>query len=64
MFMGIHLVEPTGAMTLILLIATVCLALLRRVHWPNPGFILKLHKIAGICALCSGLLHAALVILR
>jgi hypothetical protein len=64
MIFGIHLVEPTGAMTLVLLIATVCLALLRRVRRPRPGLILKLHKIAGICTLCSGLLHATLVILH
>jgi len=57
-------IEPAGATTLTLLMTTVCLALLRRVRWPRPGFILKLHKIAGICTLCSGVFHATLVLLH
>lgn len=63
-FWGRRWIEPMGATTLILLITTVCLALLRRIRWPKPGFILRLHKIAGICTLCAGLIHAALLMLR
>ena len=61
-FWGRRWIEPMGATTLTLLITTVCLALLRRVRWPKPGVILRLHKIAGVCTLCSGLIHATLVI--
>jgi YHS domain-containing protein len=59
-----ELIEIMGAVTLVLLITTVCLALLRRAHWAKPGAILKFHKIAGVSTLCSGLIHAALVILH
>ena len=57
------LAEPTGILTLSLVASTVCLGLLRRVRRLRPRLLLKLHKIAGICALGSGALHATIVLL-
>ena len=60
----VEFIEIMGAVTLFLLITTVGLALLRRAHFVKPGTILQLHKIVGVSALCSGLIHAGLVILH
>jgi len=57
------LAEPTGILTLSLVALTVCLGLARRIRWPGPGLILKLHKTAGACALVSGAIHATIVML-
>ena len=62
-FSLISLAEPAGILTLSLVALTVCLGLLRRVRRLRPRLLLKLHKIAGICALCSGAIHATIVLL-
>jgi YHS domain-containing protein len=58
-----RLTRPTGIATLSLVAMTVCLGLLRKLKRPGPRVLLKLHKTAGICALCSGAIHAAIVLL-
>jgi hypothetical protein len=60
---GNHRGEPTGILTLSLVALTVCLGLLRRVRRLKPRLLLKLHKIAGICAISSGAFHAMIVLL-
>ncbi len=62
-FSLISLAEPTGILTLSLVGLTVCLGLLRRVRRLKPRLLLKLHKIVGVCALCSGVVHATIVLL-
>jgi len=62
-FSLISLAEPTGILTLSLVVLTVCLGLLRRVKRLKPRLLLKLHKIAGVCALSSGAFHATIVLL-
>ena len=57
------LVEPTGILTLSLVALTVCLGVLRRVRRLKPRLLLKLHKLVGVCALCSGVVHATIVLL-
>ena len=62
-FSLIMLAEPTGALTLSLVALTVGLVWLRRVRRLKPRTLLKLHKIVGVCALCSGAIHAMIVML-
>lgn len=62
-FSLIALAKPTGIVTLSLVGLTVCLGLLRRVRRLKPRRMLKLHKIIGFCALGSGLVHAAIILL-
>ena len=62
-FSTAELIVPMGVLTLSLVALTVCLGLLRRVRRLRPRLLLKLHKIAGICALGSGAIHATLVLL-
>ena len=59
----IKLVEPAGILTLSLLAATVCLGVLRRVKKLKPRQVLRVHKIAGVTTLVSGVLHATLIVL-
>ena len=56
------LAKSTGILTLSMVGLTVCLGLLRRVRRLRPKLLLKLHKIAGICALDSGAIHATIVL--
>ncbi|RKY28394.1 MAG: hypothetical protein DRP83_00810 [Planctomycetota bacterium] len=58
-----QLAKPTGIATLSLVALTACLGLLRRLRRPSLKVPLQLHKIAGICALGSGAIHAAIVLL-
>ena len=62
-FSLISLAKPTGILTLSLVALTVCLGLLRRIRRLKPRLLLKLHKIAGVCALGSGAIHATIVLL-
>ena len=62
-FSLISLAKPSGILTLSLVALTVCLGLLRRVRRLRPRLLLKMHKIAGICALSSGAIHATIVLL-
>ena len=62
-FSLMSLAKPTGILTLSLVGLTVCSGLLRRVRRLKPRLLLKLHKIAGICALSSGAIHATIVLL-
>lgn len=57
------LVEPAGILTLSLLAVTVCLGVLRRVKKLGSRQVLRVHKIAGVAALVSGVLHATLIVL-
>ena len=57
------LVEPAGILTLSLLAVTVCLGMLRRVKKLGSRQVLRVHKIAGVAALVSGVLHATLIVL-
>lgn len=56
----IHLIEPMGIITLLLVGLTVAMGILRR-RW-NPRLMLKIHKTCGVLALVAGATHAALVI--
>ncbi len=62
-FSLIRLAEPTGILTLSLVALTVCLGVFRRVRRLKPKLLLKLHKIVGVSALCSGVIHATIVLL-
>ena len=62
-FSLIKFTEPTGILTLSIVALTVCLGLLRRVRRLKPTLLLKLHKIAGICALGSRAFHATIALL-
>ncbi len=55
--------KPTGILTLSMVGLTVCLGVLRRVRRLKPRLLLKLHKIAGVCALGAGAVHATIVLL-
>ncbi len=57
------LAKPTGILTLSLVAITVCLGSLRRLRRLKPRLLLKLHKISGLTALISGVIHASIVIL-
>ena len=61
--MSAAMVEPMGILTLALVALAVSLGVLRRLGRLKLKRMLKLHKIVGICALASGGVHAALVLL-
>lgn len=59
----VRLIVPTGIATLSLVAATGLLAVLRRVKRFKARVVMRVHKIAGVSALVTGIMHAALIIL-
>ena len=56
------LIVPTGIVTLSLVAVTVLLAVLRRVKRFKARVVMRVHKVTGVSALITGILHAALIV--
>ena len=56
-----RLIKPMGVFALSLVALTVGLGILRR-RW-RPRVMLRIHKVCGVAALASGVVHAALAII-